>query len=547
MQEGTKSTRNLQNAVVESVHKYGEEMTSFFLRAAPYGKMIGDLRTSDSDMVWFVTIVHLINFLDATSDPTPAHFAVARDILEESESIDDGAVDVLARDLVNACQKFRKKLSLSLKDFEGAETIPLYQDGAPLLPNRDYLSDYIFEKDQCNFLDLVFSEFIEGLGKEGKKASKQVREESRKRYFIFQELGFKENGRPQFWSLWLNREEEAPSIFGPYLYMLAKVMWNDVSKKKWEGVSSAQLLQKVPVSLFNVMLTTKENTLIKLDKKIVEFENRLPKTNDKIKRDQIKKQLKLARQVRQKAALNFPEDFRFSVYEQYAIYGALKLLHDNNFYPVEFYFKDVLEALHFDRINKKEITEIRKALGRLTKQKFPCYMVYPDKENPNQYIYYDGDEPIFKINELGVLDLNLDLLDSTILKKRLMISVANPALLNNLSNFYSMINSNLLAELRGHKKVSEDDLYFLAFVLREMHFSTSTTTNLHKLCAIMKKTEWLKEGKIKNRDLKRKIKDKVNSMLSFASSQSLVDSFSTEGDVVSISYQKPSSRTPLLT
>ncbi len=55
-------------------------------------------------------------------------------------------------------------------------------------------------------------------------------------------------------------------------------------------------------------------------------------------------------------------------------------------------------------------------------------MIFPDKEDPNKYNFYDGDEPIFKIWEFGSVDLNIDLSDQNIVKKKLFLSISNPAL-----------------------------------------------------------------------------------------------------------------------
>lgn len=526
----------LQERIKKDILEYGEGTTNFFIHSAPFMRMINDLKASDTDISWLFTIIHLINFLGKSQDPTPIHFAISREVLGNNEITDDKAVDILTRELVISCQKFQEDIYNGFSGSEMNESMPLHQDDGFLLPSRDCFPEYICQKDEHNLMDLLFAEFIGSFGETGKTSSKEIKAESYKRYKKFKKSNFKDENRPQFWELWIGQKEERTSIFSPYLRTLAIVIWEDVAKKKWEKITVPHDIQKFPVSLFNVMLTTKETTLNKIQKRITEFEKKIPNTIDQQKKKQLEKQLKFAKDIHQKATLNFPEDFRFSVYEQYAIYGAFKLLHDNKFQPTEFYFKDILEALHFNQINKKEITEIRKAFSRLVKQKFPCYMIYPDKSDPNKYTFYDGDEPIFKIWEFGTLDLNIDLSDNSFVKKKLFISLSNLSLLNNLNNFYSIVNSNLLSELRNYKKVSEEDLYFLAFLFKGMRFHKTTTCSLHNLCAILKKNKWLHEGKIKDKGHKRQIKDKVLSLLKFAQNQHLVQRFSLDGDTISITY-----------
>ena len=183
-------------------------------------------------------------------------------------------------------------------------------------------------------------------------------------------------------------------VHGKLLQEAVASLEKEVSKLREEDQSKA-LIQKMPVNMFNVMLTDKTATLEKLEGKIQEIEKAITETPDAKRRSRLELQKKEANKILSKAKINFPEDFFFSVYQHYAIFGGMKLLSDNNFKPTEFTANGVLEALNFSKINKCEITEIRKAFSELTVKRFPCYYVRQDKKDSNVWHFSEMDSPIF--------------------------------------------------------------------------------------------------------------------------------------------------------
>jgi len=307
-------------------------------------------------------------------------------------------------------------------------------------------------------------------------------------------------------------------------------------KQIQESENKLLAIIKTPVNLLNVLLTDKVKTLEKLDKSINKITNAIEKSTDNKKKSQLQRQLKEAKRVFDKCVNNFPDNFNFSVYEHYAIFGGFKLLTQNQYKPTEIFFIDILKSLNFKNKNRSEISLIKQAFVKLTTQKFPCYMIRQSDSGEDKYDFYDGDEPIFKIREFGTLDLNIDLTDKEIVKKKLILSLENPALIYDLQNFYMLINGNILSELREYKKVSEADLYFVEYLVKEKHFKRKQTeTTLNKLCEVMKKSNFLDKNKdIKDRDSKRRIKAIVLNLSSFMQKQNILSSYeiADSGDVV---------------
>lgn len=299
---------------------------------------------------------------------------------------------------------------------------------------------------------------------------------------------------------------------------------NQEVSKLLEEKQSRELV-KMPVNMFNVMLTNKSSTLEKIEGKIQEIEKAINESTDEKKLARLAKQKKLAKDILAKAKINFPEDFYFPVYQHYAIFGGMKLLHANNFKPTPFTATSALEALNFSRINKSEVTEIRRAFSDLTMKKFPCYFVRQDQKDPNVYHFSEADNPIFMIYEEGRVDLNVDLTDDIFARKNLYLCLLNPALKDDLQHFFSIIDSNILAKLRESKRVSEEDLYFIEFLIREIRFKKHTQTDLEQICKTMKKDDWLKETGKLDRDRKRRIKDSAIVLLNFSITAGLVKDY----------------------
>ncbi len=318
-----------------------------------------------------------------------------------------------------------------------------------------------------------------------------------------------------------------------------------INARKIEKTNLAIEKIKAPNALLNTMLTDKSKTLQKLDRSISAIESALEKNKDESKKAQLEKQLNIANEIFAKCKNNFPDNFNFSVYEHYAIFGAFKLLTKSNFKPQEMYFTDILKALNFN-FKSGDITRIKEAFKKLTQEKFPCYMIREVKGSPNKYDFYSEDEPIFKLRAVNRLDLNINLNNKEITKERLILSLENPSLIYDLENFYSLINTNILRDLREYKKrVQEVDLYFIEYIIKDRNFRNERKISWIKLCLTIKETSLLNEAKtnFKNRDKKRRFKDLIKNICEFLIDQNILKDFSmdTTNDLAIFKYKKEKS------
>ena len=291
---------------------------------------------------------------------------------------------------------------------------------------------------------------------------------------------------------------------------------------------------KTPLNFLNNILTTRDKTLEKLNKSIKQLEAQEKKTNNKKEKDTIAKQIKKANDVFMRCSNNFPDNFEFSVYEHYAIFGAFKLLSDNNFQPIQMYFTDILKALNFNKsgksINKSEISKIRDAFKKLTTQKFPCYLIRETKKGSNKYDIYDHDEPLFKIKEINQLDLNIEVSIKEINKNKMLLSLENLALIEDLKQFHTFIHSNILSNFRDFKnQIQEKDLYFLEYLVKEKGCraksnKNESTINLIKLCKILRLKNYLNESKdnFKNRLTKSRLIKNIKELSAFMIQEKII-------------------------
>ena len=222
----------MRDKVKEDVSKHGEWMTSYSIYLAPLWRMIFELKETDTDIVWFSTVLHMINFFDV-KDPSPVHFVIAREVLEKKKISDNRAVDALARELVTSCQKLKKFIANSCSDKEKGTPLPLQQGDGYLLPERNYLPSYICERDGCNSADFLFAEFLKSSGEIGGKAAEAILADSRKRHQVFKDSGFKDEHRPIAWDLWISKKEGNSTVFSPHLSILADVVWEDSCSPLW--------------------------------------------------------------------------------------------------------------------------------------------------------------------------------------------------------------------------------------------------------------------------------------------------------------------------
>ncbi|MGL5262978.1 MAG: hypothetical protein ACRDAI_00115 [Candidatus Rhabdochlamydia sp.] len=231
-----KLPEGIREKVIEDIKKHGEWSTSHFLYMAPFGRMLQELKPSDTDFVWYIVTLHLIN-LFGSKDPLPIHFTIARESLKSLKIEKDKAVDMLARELVLECQNFRE---LIFKEFSinnmsiviNNQTVDLVHDKELLLPEKDALPALICVKDGCNTIDLIFSDFLKDLGLHGKEAAKIIKESSPSRHQKYRESGYTQDYRQEAWSVWI--PNQLSSLLSPFLNVLSNVVWNDKCKQRWE-------------------------------------------------------------------------------------------------------------------------------------------------------------------------------------------------------------------------------------------------------------------------------------------------------------------------
>jgi hypothetical protein len=244
----------IRDGVKNDIEKHGEWITSHSIYLAPLWKMISELKKTDTDIVWFATVMHMINFFSA-KDPGPVHFLVARQVLSGKTISDNRAVDILAREFVTACQKFQKSITEACSKEVGIP-MPMQHNASYLLPSRDYLPDFICERDGYNLADFLFSQFLKTTGETGKKASGSILSDSQKRHQVFKESHFQDEHRPATWNLWINNENgEQAFILSPYLSILADIVWEDICSLQWarEARNVPALTQGVHPSVAKIL------------------------------------------------------------------------------------------------------------------------------------------------------------------------------------------------------------------------------------------------------------------------------------------------------
>ena len=243
----------MREKVKEDIQKYGEWHVSHMLYCAPLGRILTDLQASNTDFCWHQATRHLIEYY-AEKDPTPMHFVIAREILKEAkvEENDKKAVDILARELVTYCNKFKEK---AIQEKVLDTKFSLKDEGGWLIPATNEQSDLKYESNDLNSLDKCFIDFIFDIGKEGEKKSEQLLENSKERYKSYKENEYSKDDRPFAWSLWISPER---SILSPYLSVLCHVLWQDVCKKRWE-----REVRQVPALTQGVLVITIKPSLSK--------------------------------------------------------------------------------------------------------------------------------------------------------------------------------------------------------------------------------------------------------------------------------------------
>lgn len=222
----------IREHVQEEITKYGEWHVSHMLHLAPIGRMLTELQASDNDICWRIVVLQILNAL-ATEDPTPIHFTLARDRLEAENIKDKKALDILSRELVNACQKLKGAIFEKQIDV-GSEIIDILledEEGALYLPHSREYPEIICEQDECNAFDLKAAKVFKNFGDKGKEQAKKIEDSAKDRFRQYRESQYSESYRSDAWSLWITTE---PSVFMPVLRALTEIVWADVCQQQWE-------------------------------------------------------------------------------------------------------------------------------------------------------------------------------------------------------------------------------------------------------------------------------------------------------------------------
>jgi len=236
MIEIDKLPEEIRESVKNDIQNYGESATEYFLYMAPFGRMLKDLESSHTDFVWFTITLHIIN-LSGSKDPSPIHFTIARDCLKKLGIDDDKSVDILAREMVKECRNFRdiifkifsvKDMSISINN----EVLKLSDEKSFYIPAENTFPEFSCSQNECNSIDLYFSEFLETIGKNGKNDAELIRTTAPARYKQYKESDYSAEHRQEAWSVWIPKDKR--SLFSPFLIVLANVLWNDKCKQRWE-------------------------------------------------------------------------------------------------------------------------------------------------------------------------------------------------------------------------------------------------------------------------------------------------------------------------
>ncbi len=312
-------------------------------------------------------------------------------------------------------------------------------------------------------------------------------------------------------------------------------------KKYW-----SKKIIKLPVNYLNTSLTTKSATFKKINSDVRELENNLKKTTDLKEKKDIKKQIKRANEMLERCGKNFLENYKLSVYEKFAIFGGFKILSDNNLKITPFYFVDLMKSLGFKDTEGTELVKIKKAMVGLTKKRFPCYMIFPDKTDSKVYNFIDSDEPIFKFIPLEKLNLNPKTESKNISTSKLYLQLNNLTLITDLTDsqslFYVIIHSDLIANLRAFKKVREWDLNFLEFLIKTGNFykhGKPKKIELNKLCGTIKKNDYLNnKGVFKNRVKQYRFKKMIENLCEFAVKEKLLKGYAINRESAIFEFKK---------
>lgn len=222
----------MRDKIKEDIDKHGEEVTGTYPYMASLWKMVYKLKGTDLDISWMATAIYIINFF-ATKDPLPIHYTVAREILKQKKVSENKAVDMLARELVESCQNFKKFLEKE-SERECRFSLSLQNENGYLVSMSTPQNELSWEKEECNAIDFLFSEFLDKhFRKTGKNAAKALLKDSQKRFQTFKNPDLKNDSRPLLWNNWIDKEDGI-RILSPYLFILADIVWEDCCLAIWK-------------------------------------------------------------------------------------------------------------------------------------------------------------------------------------------------------------------------------------------------------------------------------------------------------------------------
>lgn len=179
-----------------------------------------NLSKNDPNVVWLSFIRKAI-FSIASRDPILIHFEIARMYLKDHHKIESSsAIDLLAREIVNHCNRIRKFKSLNNSLLNKSLSF-----------EKDLDKQFANKKEEMLSLDYEFVEYLKNFGRVGKEIAKMIKDNSKKIYEHYKEQEYCENMRPVLWSLWVSIEKE--EIFSPFLKLIAKVSWISTCSIFW--------------------------------------------------------------------------------------------------------------------------------------------------------------------------------------------------------------------------------------------------------------------------------------------------------------------------
>lgn len=215
-------------------------------------KIYSRLGDEDPDIVWLSFVREAFTSI-ATKDPSAIHFSVARKILNDRYLITDpGAVDLLARELVEKCSTI-----LSFKTFQH----PAFsKNPIDLVDLDDHLKD---GKSEMLMIDAEFIELLKKIGPKGRLLAKDVEKNCNDLFKAYEETGYSFLNRRGNWGLWLPDENGIV----PVMTLLCLSLWEDTIRAKWEWTD-----RNVPALTKGVLVKTIKPLLSK-DMAIIEQES----------------------------------------------------------------------------------------------------------------------------------------------------------------------------------------------------------------------------------------------------------------------------------